>query len=139
MLTAHCSLHHAKRTGSERKIAVIANTALEALRTQIPLFVLDPLLKVVLPLKWRERITRSALEVKLPFAMNRYPAHFVAARWGPTEIWEPKRGYVWMNRLQETHKLRKAAQAALRQAQSAVKIIPPRRYLQLAMGFENTS
>ena len=49
-LYAHCVKH---------KIATVAYTALEALRAQIPLFVLDPLLKVVIPLKWRERIKAS--------------------------------------------------------------------------------
>ena len=43
----------------KRRIAVIANAALEAIRTQIPLFALDPLLKSVAPLKWRERIQAS--------------------------------------------------------------------------------
>jgi hypothetical protein len=46
------ALGRAKHTGSEYKMAVIANTALEALRAQIPQFVLDPLLKVVIPHKW---------------------------------------------------------------------------------------
>ena len=74
-----CSLHNAKRTGGEHKIATVANTTLETLRVQIPLFVLDPLLKVVIPLKWRERITRSAQEVKPPLAMILYLAHVAVA------------------------------------------------------------
>ncbi|MCX6056141.1 MAG: hypothetical protein NTZ74_14760 [Chloroflexi bacterium] len=43
----------------KRRIALIANAALEAIRAQIPLFALDPLLKLVVPMKWRDRIKAS--------------------------------------------------------------------------------
>ena len=47
----------------KRRLAVIANAALEVIRAQIPLFDLDPLLRLIAPPKWRDRITRSAQEV----------------------------------------------------------------------------
>jgi len=58
----------------KRRWLEIANTALEAIRTQFPLFALDPLLKSLAPLKWRERIKAS-------FGYDRLPARAVAAPW----------------------------------------------------------
>jgi len=43
----------------KRRWREIANTALEAIRTQFLLCALTPLLKSVAPLKWRERIKAS--------------------------------------------------------------------------------
>ena len=42
-----------------QKCAALAQTALEALRTRIPLFALEPLKKVAQRLPWRERIQAS--------------------------------------------------------------------------------
>ena len=43
----------------KRRCAELAHTALEALRTQLPLFALEPLRKVLPNPKWRERIKAS--------------------------------------------------------------------------------
>jgi hypothetical protein len=43
----------------KRRIAVIANAALDALRLQLPLLALEPLAKFVPHIKWRERIKAS--------------------------------------------------------------------------------
>jgi hypothetical protein len=43
----------------KQKCAALAQTALEALRTQMPLFALEPLKKVAQRLPWRERIKAS--------------------------------------------------------------------------------
>ncbi|MCX6053914.1 MAG: hypothetical protein NTZ74_03180 [Chloroflexi bacterium] len=64
---------------AQRRFAVIANTALEAIRAQTPLFALDPLLKLAVPLKWRDRITRSALKVRLVLATICYLVPIVVA------------------------------------------------------------
>ncbi len=97
-LYAHCV---------KRRWLEIANAALETLRSQIPLFALDPLLKSVAPLKWRERIKASFGYD--PLACPRYGRIMELA-----EIWEPKRGFVWMKRWLETHRVRKAARDAIK-------------------------
>ena len=58
----------------KRRWLEIANVALEAIRTQFPLFALDPFLKSVAPLKWRERIKAS-------FGYDPQPARCAAAQW----------------------------------------------------------
>ena len=99
-LYAHCIKH---------KIATVANTALEALRAQIPLFVLDPLLKVVIHLKWRERIKAS-------FGYDPLSCPRCGRIMELAEIWEPKRGHIWMKQWLETHHLLKAARDTLKNA-----------------------
>jgi len=122
-LYSHCKKH---------KIAVVANTALEALRAQIPLFALDPLVKVILPLKWRERIKAS-----FNYDPLSYPK--CGRKMELAEIWEPKRGYVWMRRWLETHRLRKAARDALNHATQIKRPTPhpklPRKYQQLPIAW----
>ena len=46
------------------------------------------------------------------------------------EIWEPKRGHIWMKRWPDTHRMRKAARLALQQ----IRAIFP-RYHQLVFDF----
>jgi hypothetical protein len=73
----------------KRRCVDIANPALEALRTQIPLFALDPLLKPVAPLKWRDRIKAS-------FGYDPLSWPLCGRTMELAEIREPKRGFVWM-------------------------------------------
>lgn len=125
-LYAHCVKH---------KIATVANTALEALRAQIPLFVLDPLLKVVIPLKWRERIKAS-------FGYDPLSCPRCGRIMELAEIWEPKRGHIWMKQWLETHRLLKAARDALKNAAQVKRPTPSpilyRKYQQLPLAW-NTS
>ena len=125
-LYAHCIKH---------KIATVANTALEALRVQIPLFVLEPLLKVPLPLKWRERIKAS-------FGYDPLSCPRCGRTMELAEIWEPKRGHIWMRQWLETHRLLKAARDALKNAAQAKRPTPnpilSRNYQQLSLAW-NTS
>jgi len=48
------------------------------------------------------------------------------------EIWEPKRGHIWMKRWLETHRMRKAARLAMKQLLTRRS----RRYYQLAFNFD---
>ena len=55
------------------------------------------------------------------------------------EIWEPKRGFVWMKQWLETHRMRKAARDALKDAaQITNRPRLPRLYQQLPIVW-NTS
>ena len=101
----------------ERRCLEIANAALEAIRTQFPLFALDPLLKSVAPLKWRERIKAS-------FGFDPVACPRCGRTMELAEIWEPKRGFVWMKRWLETHRMRKAARDAMKEA---AQVKQPRR------------
>jgi hypothetical protein len=122
-LYAHCIKH---------RIALIANSALDALRLQMPLLVLEPLAKFVPHLKWRERIKAS-------FGYDPLACPNCGRTMELAEIWEPKRGYVWMKRWLETHRLQKSARDAIRNVQSTANRIPPSRYQQLTLGLANTS
>jgi len=51
------------------------------------------------------------------------------------EVWEPKRGHVWMRRWLETHRAIKA----LREAFADLRQHPLDHYQQLGLGFSNTS
>ena len=57
------------------------------------------------------------------------PAHVQDVA-GIAEIWEPKRGHIWMKRWLETHRMRKAARQALECIRTQ-----HRRYRQLAFDF----
>ena len=111
----------------KHKIAPILLAALEALRLQFPLFDIQSLLVTAEHLTWRERIKSS-------FGYD----PLLCPRCGRTlelvEIWEPKRGHIWMKRWLETHRLRKAARDAMRQLQQA----HPARYQQLAFNFDSS-
>lgn len=112
----------------KHKCADLAHAALEALRTQFPLLVLEPLAKFFKSPKWRERIQQS-------FGYD----PLLCPRCGRTlelaEIWEPQRGHIWMKRWLETHRIRKAARDALAHVHAALS----RRPQQLAFDFFNTS
>jgi hypothetical protein len=58
------------------------------------------------------------------------------------EIWEPKRGFVWMKRWLETQRMRKAARDAMKEAslvkQPSHRPKSPRKYHQLPLAW-NTS
>jgi hypothetical protein len=112
----------------KRKCADLANAALEAIRSQIPLFALDPLLKFIPPMKWRDRIKAS-------FGYDPLACPLCGRTMELAEIWEPKRGYVWMERWLETHRMRKAARDALKEAEKVHQQLrrprQPRQYLQL--------
>ena len=109
----------------KHKIAPILLAALEALRLQFSLFDIQSLLVTAEHLSWRERIKAS-------FGYD----PLLCPRCGRTlelvEIWEPKRGHIWMKRWLETHRLRKAARDAMRQLQQA----RPASYRQLAFNFD---
>jgi hypothetical protein len=109
----------------KHKIAPILLAALEALRLQFPLFDIQSLLVTAKHLPWRERIQAS-------FGYD----PLLCPRCGRTlelvEIWEPKRGHIWMKRWLETHRLRKAARDAMRQIQQARST----RYQQLSFNFD---
>jgi hypothetical protein len=122
-LYAHCI---------KRRCAEIANAALEALNLQIPLLVLEPLAKFVPLLKWRDRIKAS-------FGYDPLECPNCGRIMELAEIWEPKRGFVWMKHWLETHRMRKAARDAFLSVQNIAKNIPVGRYQQLALGFTNTS
>ena len=94
----------------KRRCLEIANAALEALRSQIHLFALDPFLKSVAPLKWRERIQAS-------FGYDPLACPRCGRTMELAEIWEPKRGFVWMKRWLETHRMRKTASLSWRTVQ----------------------
>lgn len=94
----------------KRRWLEIANAALEALRSQTPLFALDPFVKSVAPLKWRKRIQAS-------FGYDPLACPRCGRTMELAEIWEPKRGFVWMKRWLETHRMRKAASLSWRTVQ----------------------
>ena len=112
----------------KRQCADLAHAALEALRTQFPLLVLEPLAKLVKKPKWRERIKAS-------FGYDPLACPRCGRTLELVEIWEPQRGHVWMKRWLETHRLRKAAREAL----ARVRAARPRRPQQLTFDFFNTS
>ena len=112
----------------KRQCAELARAALEALRTQLPLFVLEPLAKFFPSPKWRERIKAS-------FGYDPLACPHCGRIMELAEIWQPQRGHIWMRRWLETHRMRKAARDALAQAQAA----RPRHYQQLAFAYFNTS
>jgi len=118
----------------KRRWLEIANAALEAIRTQFPLFALDPLLKSVAPLKWRERIKAS-------FGYDPLACPRCGRTMELAEIWEPKRGFVWMKRWLETQRMRKAAKDAMKEASLVKQSRRPKslpKYQQLPL-FWNTS
>jgi len=116
----------------KRRLAVIANAALEVIRAQIPLFDLDPLLRLIAPPKWRDRIIAS-------FGYDPLSCPNCGCIMELAEIWEPKRGFVWMKQWLETHRMRKAARDALKDAaQITNRPRLPRLYQQLPIVW-NTS
>ena len=119
----------------KRRWLEIANAALEALRSQIPLFALDPFLKSVAPLKWRERIKAS-------FGYDPLACPRCGRTMELAEIWEPKRGFVWMKRWLETHRMRKAARDAIKEAAQVKQSRHPKslpQYQQLPLASEATA
>jgi len=60
-------------------------------------------------LKWRERIKAS-------FGYDPLACPRCGRTMELAEIWEPKRGFVWMKRWLETHPMRKAARDAIKGA-----------------------
>ena len=110
----------------KRRCAELAHAALAAIRTQLLLFALEPLSKVVRTLTGRERIQAS-----LGYDPLQCPCcgHTLVL----TEIWEPRRGHIWMKCWLETHRQRKAALLAVEQLQAA---LPHAR--QLAFNFDTT-
>ena len=107
------------------KWAKVANAALEALRIQMPLFDLEPLVTFFKTLTWRERIKAS-------FGYDPLECKKCGCFMELVEIWEPQRGHVWMKRWLETHRRRKAARDAL----SARLAAHPARLTQLAFAFD---
>ena len=73
----------------KRKFAEIARIALEALRLQAPLFDLASLPTTLQHLKWRERIKQS-------FGYDPLECPRCGCIMQLAEIWEPKRGHIWM-------------------------------------------
>ena len=107
----------------KRKLAPIVHAALDALRLQIPLFDLQPLAQTFQHLKWRERIKQS-------FGYDPLECPRCGRIMQLAEIWEPKRGHIWMKRWLETHRYRRAARQALERIRAQ-----HRRYRQLAFDF----
>jgi hypothetical protein len=119
----------------KRRWLEIANTALEAIRAQFPLFALDPLLKSIAPLKWRERIKAS-------FGYDTLACPRCGRTMELAEIWEPKRGFVWMKRWLETQRMRKAARDAMKEASLVKQSRRPKslpKYQQLPLFCEVTA
>ncbi len=112
----------------KRRCAELAHNALEAIQTQLPLFALEPLRKVLPNPKWRERIKAS-------FGYDPLACPRCGQIMQLVEIWEPKRGHVWMRRWLETHR----AINALRQAFADLHQRSLDRYHQLGLGLSNTS
>jgi hypothetical protein len=112
----------------KRRCAELAHTALEALRTQLPLFALEPLRKVLPNPKWRERIKAS-------FGYDPLACPRCGTTMQLAEIWEPKRGHVWMRRWLETHRAIKALRAAFYDLRTR----PLGHFRQLGFNFSNTS
>ena len=91
----------------KRKIAPTVRAALDALCLQIPLFDLEPLAQTFQHLKWRERIKAS-------FGYDPLECPRCGRIMQLAEIWEPKRGHIWIKRWLETHRMRTAARPALK-------------------------
>jgi hypothetical protein len=91
--------------------------------TQLLLFPLEPLSKIVQTLTWRARIQASFGYDPLKCLRCGYTLTLV-------EIWEPQRGHIWMKRWLETHRQRKAARLAIEQLRAALP-----HYRQLAFNF----
>ena len=68
------------------------------------------MLKSIAPLKWRERIKAS-------FGYDPLACPRCGRTMELAEIWEPKRGFVWMKRWLETQRMRKAASLSWRTGQ----------------------
>ena len=75
----------------KRKLAPTVHAALEALRLQFPLFDMEALAQAFQHLKWRERIKQS-----LGYDPLECPCCECIMQLA--EIWEPKRGHIWMRR-----------------------------------------
>jgi Putative transposase len=112
----------------KRRCAELAHIALEVLRTQLPLFALEPLRKVLPNPKWRERIKAS-------FGYDPLACPRCGEIMQLAEIWEPKRGKVWMKAWLDTHRALKA----LREAFTDLRARPLDNYQQMGLGFPNTS
>jgi hypothetical protein len=89
----------------KRQCVDVAKAAFEAIREQMPFFATESLLKAITHLKWRDRIKAS-------FGYDPLSCPKCGRTMELAEIWEPQRGYVWMKRWLETHRLRKAARDA---------------------------
>ena len=109
----------------KRKLADLIRAALDALRLQFPLFDLESLTTTYQRIKWRERIKKS-------FGYDPLQCPRCGRTLELAEIWEPKRGHIWMKRWLETHRMRKAA----RQAMQRLLARRSRRYYQLAFNFD---
>ena len=107
----------------KRKLVPAVHAAIDALRLQIPLFDLEPLAQTFLHLKWRERIKQS-------FGYDPLECPRCGCIMQLAEIWEPRRGHIWMKRWLDTHRMRKAARLALEQIRATFP-----RYRQLAFDF----
>ena len=100
----------------KQRCAELAHTALEAIRIQLPLFALEPLRKVLPNPKWRERITPSGPpsprwgdgQGQASYGYDPLACPWCATTMQLAEIWEPKRGHVWMRRWLETHRATEA-------------------------------
>ena len=109
----------------KRKLAEIARPALEALRLQVPLFDLAALPITFQHLKWRERIKKS-------FGYDPLECPRCGRTLELAEIWEPKRGHIWMKRWIETHRMRKIARQMLERLHTTRNL----HYHQLAFNFD---
>jgi hypothetical protein len=89
---------------------------------------LEPLRKVLPNPKWREGIKAS-------FGFDPLACPRCGQIMQLAEIWEPKRGHVWMRRWLETHRAIKTP----REAFADLHQRPLDRYQQLGLGFPNTS
>jgi hypothetical protein len=107
----------------KRKIRPAVHTALDALRPQSPLFDLEPLAQTLQHLTWRECIKQS-------FGYDPLECPQCGCIMQLAEIWEPKRGHIWMKRWLDTHRMRKAARLALERIRATFP-----RYRQLAFDF----
>jgi hypothetical protein len=108
----------------KRKLADIARVALEAVRLQAPLFDLEPMVQSFQHLNWRERIKAS-------FGYDPLECPHCGCIMQLAEIWEPKRGHIWMKRWIDTHRMRKAARLAMERLREALP-----HYRQLEFNFD---
>jgi hypothetical protein len=120
-LMRHAGLY-ARNT--KAKWAQKVRAALDALRSQFPLFDLTPFVKSFDPLTWRQRFKASFGQDPLQCPNCQTIMELV-------EIWEPERRYIWMKRWLETHRRRKAAGQAL----ARLLADRPKKYRQLDLGF----
>lgn len=109
----------------KRKLAEIVRPAIEAIRLQASLFDLASLPITSQRLKWRERIKRS-------FGYDPLECPNCGRTLELAEIWEPKRGHVWMRRWIETHRMRKIARQMLEKLRTTRNL----HYRQLAFNFD---